>query len=96
MAGNIPLVGFHDLLSVFMSGHQALIKPSSKDDVLTKHLVDVLAMLNFETKNLIKFSEILKNCDAYIATGSNNTSRYFEYYSQTATLFGATRHLLQS
>src|SRR5215831_2184911 len=80
MAGNIPLVGFHDLLCVLISGHKALIKPASKDEVLIKHLVEVMAMANPEIDHLVKFSEILKNCDAYIATGSNNTSRYFEYY----------------
>jgi hypothetical protein len=42
MAGNIPLVGFHDLLSVFISGHKAVIKPSSKDEVLIKELAEVL------------------------------------------------------
>ena len=77
MAGNLPLVGFHDLLAVYISGNNALIKTSSKDDVLIRHLVDVL---NEGGETSINFSELLKNCDAYIATGSNNTSRYFEYY----------------
>jgi hypothetical protein len=80
MAGNIPLVGFHDLLCVFICGHKALIKPSSKDQTLIRHLADKLAEWAPETTKLIEFSEMLKNCDAYIATGSNNTSRYFEYY----------------
>ncbi|MFI5186630.1 MAG: acyl-CoA reductase [Chitinophagales bacterium] len=80
MAGNIPMVGFHDLLSVFISGHKAMIKTSSKDEVLIRHLVNVLINWDIEISNLINFSEMLKNCDAYIATGSNNTSRYFDYY----------------
>lgn len=80
MAGNIPLVGFHDLLSVFISGHKAAIKLSSKDEVLIKHLVAMLADWDPEINDLVQFSDMLKNCGAYIATGSNNTSRYFEYY----------------
>ena len=80
MAGNIPLVGFHDMLCAIMTGHTAHIKASSKDEVLIKHLVDVLATWNEEVKDLIMFSEMLKGCDAYIATGSNNSAGYFEYY----------------
>jgi hypothetical protein len=80
MAGNIPLVGFHDLLSVFISGHKAIIKASSKDEVLIKHLVQKLTEWNKELNELIVFQEMLKGCDAYIATGSNNSARYFEYY----------------
>jgi len=80
MAGNIPLVGFHDFLSVFLSGHKAVIKLSSKDKILIPHLIQ--ALIDWEPKiaESVVFSEMLKNCDAYIATGSNNTSRYFEYY----------------
>jgi len=80
MAGNIPLVGFHDLLAVFISGHTAVIKASSKDEVLIKHLVQHLYGLEVTVQNYIGFAETLKNCDAYIATGSNNSSRYFDYY----------------
>ena len=80
MAGNIPLVGFHDFLCVFIAGHRQTIKPSSKDDVLIKHLVQQLHDWDEATRQLIAFSEMLKNCDAYIATGSNNSARYFEYY----------------
>ncbi len=89
MAGNIPLVGFHDLLSVFISGHKAVIKLSSKDDVLIRHLADILKSWDSNINDLIIFSEMLKNCDAYIATGSNNTSRYFEYY------FGKYPHIIR-
>lgn len=80
MAGNIPLVGFHDLLCVFLSGHKTIIKASSKDDVLIKHLAKKLAAWNPQVEDLIRFEEMLKGCDAYIATGSNNSARYFEYY----------------
>src|SRR4030095_2063680 len=92
MAGNIPLVGFHDFLSVFISGHKAVIKASSKDEVLIKHLVQKLTEWstnkqtpseNKELNELIVFQEMLKGCDAYIATGSNNSARYFEYYFKT-------------
>jgi len=89
MAGNIPLVGFHDLLSVFISGHKAVIKPSSKDEVLIKELAEVLKTWEPQVSSLIEFSEMLKDCDAYITTGSNNTSRYFEYY------FGKYRHIIR-
>jgi len=89
MAGNIPLVGFHDLLSVFISGHKGVIKPSSKDEVLIKELAEVLKTWEPQVSSLIEFSEMLKNCDAYITTGSNNTSRYFEYY------FGKYRHIIR-
>jgi hypothetical protein len=89
MAGNIPLVGFHDLLSVFISGHRAVIKTSSKDEVLIKELADVLKTWEPQIHSLIEFSEMLKDCDAYIATGSNNTSRYFEYY------FGKYPHIIR-
>ncbi|HKZ66649.1 MAG TPA: hypothetical protein VJ111_09855 [Chitinophagaceae bacterium] len=89
MAGNIPLVGFHDMLCVFITGHRAHIKTSSKDDVLIKHLVNVMATWNEEIKELIIFSVMLKGCDAYIATGSNNTAGYFEYY------FGKYPHIIR-
>ena len=80
MAGNIPLVGFHDFLCVFISCHKAIIKASSKDEVLIKHLVEKLKEWNSDLKEFVVFEEMLKGCDAYIATGSNNSARYFEYY----------------
>lgn len=80
MAGNIPLVGFHDLLSVFIAGHKAIIKPSSKDSVLIKHLVAKLIEWDNTVSEYIVFADMLKGCDAYIATGSNNSAGYFEYY----------------
>lgn len=80
MAGNIPLVGFHDLLCVFISGHKAMVKLSSKDAVLISHLVNTMAAWDAEVKELISFAEMLKGCDAYIATGSNTSAGYFDYY----------------
>jgi len=80
MAGNIPLVGFHDLLCVFICGHKAMVKLSSKDAVLIPHIVKKLGEWNEDAQQLVSFAEILKGCDAYIATGSNNTARYFDYY----------------
>jgi len=80
MAGNIPLVGFHDLLCVFISGHYAVIKASSKDDILIKHLVKKMYEWEVTVQNQLSFAERLNNCDAYIATGSNNSGRYFDYY----------------
>jgi hypothetical protein len=80
MAGNIPLVGFHDLLCVFLTGHYAMVKLSSKDHVLMKHLIEQLTKWDPRVKQYITDSAMIKNCDAYIATGSTNSSRYFEYY----------------
>ena len=80
MAGNIPLVGFHDFVAIFIAGHHQTIKLSSKDDLLLKHLVEKLTEFDPEINNYIRFAEMLKGCDAYIATGSNNSARYFEQY----------------
>jgi len=80
MAGNIPLVGFHDFLCVFVSGHIQTIKLSSKDDILLKHLVKKMYSWEVTMQNYISFATMLKGCDAYIATGSNNSARYFDYY----------------
>lgn len=80
MAGNIPLVGFHDFLCVFISGNIAVMKSSSKDNVLIKDLVEKIIEWDADAANYLQFAEMLKDCDAYIATGSNNSSRYFEYY----------------
>ncbi|HWB94628.1 MAG TPA: acyl-CoA reductase [Puia sp.] len=89
MAGNIPLVGFHDLLSVFLAGHKQLIKLSSRDEVLTRHLVERLVASDAEVAGWIGFAERLNGCDAYIATGSNNSARYFDYY------FGKYPHIIR-
>ncbi|GAC1427294.1 MAG: acyl-CoA reductase [Flavisolibacter sp.] len=80
MAGNIPLVGFHDLLCVFLSGHHARVKPSSKDQVMIRHIIEKLNQWDGDTLPLFDIQTMIPNCDAYIATGSNNTARYFEYY----------------
>ena len=81
LAGNIPLVGFHDFLSVLISGHNVLVKTSSNDQKLLPFLAKYLISINYELKNSIHFVEgKLENFDAIIATGSNNTARYFEYY----------------
>lgn len=81
LAGNIPLVGFHDFLSVLISGHKVLVKTSSNDQHLIKFLAEYLIAVNPEIGNFITFTDgKLENFDAVIATGSNNTARYFEYY----------------
>ena len=82
MAGNIPLVGFHDLICVLLSGNNAIVKLSDDDKILPKFLIDELIKIEPEFKNFINISEgrLPKNFDAVIATGSNNTFRYFEYY----------------
>ncbi len=82
MAGNIPMVGFHDLLAVFVSGHYSVIKLSSKDNVLIKHLVEKMQEWEPASIKYFEIASTLKGCDAYIATGSNNSSRYFDYYFQ--------------
>ncbi len=81
LAGNIPLVGFHDFLSVLISGHKVLVKTSSNDQKLMPFLAKYLISLNENLKDYINFVDgKLENYDAVIATGSNNTARYFEYY----------------
>lgn len=81
MAGNIPLVGFHDFLSVLISGHSVLVKQSSNDKHLLPYLAKYLGYIEPNFKSKITFTEEkLENFDAVIATGSNNTARYFEYY----------------
>ncbi|MGM8362233.1 acyl-CoA reductase [Flavobacterium sp. ARAG 55.4] len=81
LAGNIPLVGFHDFLSVLISGHDVIVKTSSNDQHLLPFLAKYLIHIAPEFESKITFSEgKLENFDAVIATGSNNTARYFEYY----------------
>jgi hypothetical protein len=80
MAGNIPLVGFHDFLCVFVTGHYQTVKLSSKDDILLKHLVGQLCSWEKTMQTHVSFAPMLQGCDAYIATGSNNTAKYFDYY----------------
>ncbi len=89
-AGNIPLVGFHDFITVLISGNIFYGKLSSKDNRLLKFISEYLINLNSDFKKLINFTEDkLENFDAIIATGSDNTSRYFEYY------FGKYPHIIR-
>jgi hypothetical protein len=81
LAGNIPLVGFHDFLSVLITGHSVLVKTSSNDQHLLPFLAKYIIAVEPEFAAKITFVEgKLENFDAVIATGSNNTARYFEYY----------------
>ncbi len=89
MAGNIPLVGFHDLFCVLASGHHALIKLSEKDSVLMPWLTAQWISIWPELDNRITYIQKADQFDAAIATGSNNSARYFEYY------FRSYPHLLR-
>jgi hypothetical protein len=89
MAGNIPLVGFHDLLSTLIAGHTAVVKRSSKDQVLMDFIIASLIKINPDFEAQILVQEQLKNCDAYIATGGNTAGNYFEYY------FGKFPHIIR-
>ena len=80
LAGNIPFVGLHDIICSFLWGYKTEIKLSSKDTVLIPFLVEFLNSNFPETQEYISVEERLSGCDAYIATGSNNSARYFEYY----------------
>lgn len=83
LAGNIPLVGFHDCLCVLVSGNTALIKCSEKDPFLLPCLAELLIEVEPQFKSFIQFVEKLVEYDAVIATGSNNSARYFEHYFST-------------
>ncbi|HDZ41034.1 MAG TPA: acyl-CoA reductase [Bacteroidetes bacterium] len=90
MAGNIPLVGFHDFLCVLISGNNLLAHTSSKDSELIRVISEMLIALNYSFSDKISLSgKISPPYDAVIATGSNNTSRYFEYY------FGDKPHIFR-
>jgi hypothetical protein len=90
MAGNIPLVGFHDFLSVLISGHCLLAKVSSKDSVLINHVAGKLIEVEPGfSKRITLTAEPFKDIDAVIATGSDNSARYFEYY------FGKYPHIIR-
>jgi len=86
MAGNIPLVGFHDFLTVLISGHKVVVKMSSTDNVLLKVVIEKLISIAPEFKESIAFIDDVKNrnFDVVIATGSNNSAQYFEYYFKGA------------
>jgi hypothetical protein len=81
MAGNIPLVGFHDFICTLLCGHLFIGKLSSDDNILLPAIADVLCYLEPGFKSMIQFTEnTISEFDAIIATGSDNTARYFEYY----------------
>ncbi len=93
MAGNIPLVGFHDVLAVLIAGHRCLIKPSEKDKYLLPCLAEQLIELEPAMEQYIQFTERLEGFDAVIATGSNNSARYFEtYFSKYPNIIRKNRH----
>ncbi|MBT8229253.1 MAG: acyl-CoA reductase [Bacteroidia bacterium] len=89
MAGNIPAVGFHDMLSVFISGHVNQIKLSDKDNILLPYLVDELIAINPDVSDYFHFVDRLKDYDAVIATGSNTAGNYFERY------FSSVPHIIR-
>lgn len=89
MAGNIPLAGFHDFLSVLVSGHTIMAKVSSKDSVLLPYLSKKLIEIESRFEPLIAMPAQLRHFDAVIATGSDNSSRYFDYY------FGKYPHIIR-
>lgn len=88
-AGNVPLVGFHDVLCVLLAGHKAHLRLSSKDAHLMRAVLDYIASINPELAARVILTENLKGLDAYIATGSNNSVRYFESY------FGKYPHIIR-
>ena len=89
LAGNIPMVGFHDILCVLATGHIALIKPSSQDQKLIPFILQKLIQIEPDFSKAIQLVDRLVGFDAVIATGSNNTSRYFEHY------FGKVPHIIR-
>jgi len=90
LAGNIPMVGFHDVLCVILSGNKALIKVSSQDTLLLTFLLNNAAQLNPGFGDCFEFTQRkMENFDAIIATGSDNSSRYFDYY------FGKYPHIIR-
>ena len=80
MAGNIPLVGFHDLLCVYLSGHHGRFKLAEADTVLMRYVLDSLHRADANTITQLQVAERLNGCEAYIATGSNQSAGHFEYY----------------
>lgn len=88
-AGNIPMVGFHDVLCVLVKGDKALLKCSSDDEVIIPFLLEVLVKIAPEMSEYFSLEKKLEAIDAVIATGSNNTARYFDYY------FGKYPHIIR-
>ena len=89
MAGNIPLVGFHDLLSVLISGHHIMMKPSSQDKVLMSFVINTLLEIEPAFEKAIQIVERLNEADAFIGTGSDNSAKYFKQY------FGKKPHIIR-
>ena len=89
LAGNIPLVGFHDILCVYIAGHRAQIKLSSKDAYVLPYLLKKLADFNPGAAAYFDVGDKLRGFDAVIATGSDNSARYFEAY------FGRYPHIIR-
>jgi len=90
MAGNIPLVNFHDALAILIQGHQLLSKTASRDPFLFPALAQELIKINPDFERDIQCENgLLKDFDAVIATGSNNATRYFSYY------FGKYPHIIR-
>lgn len=89
MAGNIPAAGFHDMLCVSLSNHNLSAKLSSSDKVVLQFIKRILEGANPTAASKIRFVENLKDVDAVIATGSDNSARYFEYY------FGKKPHIFR-
>lgn len=89
MAGNIPMVGFHDLFCVLISGNKLMAKLSSSDSVLIRQLIDWLVEIKADFANSIMIADRLNDAEAIIATGSDNTARYFRYY------FGKKPHIIR-
>jgi hypothetical protein len=88
-AGNIPMTAFHDVLSVLLAGHRVMIKLSDKDKHLLPFVLARLSQIAPAFKDRIVFAERMEGFDGIIATGSNNTSRYFEFY------FSKYRHIIR-
>lgn len=80
MAGNLPMVGFHDFLSVFLSPHKQRVKFSSKDNTLLPHLFSKMHSWDSSIQDDFGSSEFIRDCDAYIATGSNQSALVFKQY----------------
>ena len=94
MAGNVPIVGFHDLMCSLILGFKCIVKLSSDDKILIPLIVKFIQSRFDGFKEKVFFeSNILKNFDAVIATGSNNSHKYFEYYfGKYPNLLRKTRH----
>lgn len=89
LSGNIPFVGLHDVLCSYICGHKTMVKLSSKDEILIKYIIEALYEIDNDVKEKIQIVDRLQNFDAVIATGSNNSARYFKSY------FGQYPHIIR-